>query len=170
MRCNALNSSQGSGRPSPSPLLNSSTGHVFNSWLLSSCRHRQQMSQLTGPPGPCFDTLGTPQAIYDLGVPGLKHYIRSIGLFNTKAQNIIKTCSILIEKYSGRVPNDRAALEALPGVGRKTANVVLNTAFGEPTIAVDTHIYRVSNRTGLAKVGRYWPSKKLCCGQRQSAT
>lgn len=100
---------------------------------------------------PLFRHAGTPQAIYDLGVPGLKQYIRSIGLFNTKAQNIIKTCSILIEKYSGRVPNDRAALEALPGVGRKTANVVLNTAFGEPTIAVDTHIYRVSNRTGLAK-------------------
>lgn len=100
---------------------------------------------------PLFRAAATPRAIYDLGVPGLKHYIRSIGLFNTKAQNIIKTCSILLADYSGRVPRDRAALEALPGVGRKTANVVLNTAFGEPTIAVDTHIYRVSNRTGLAK-------------------
>ena len=100
---------------------------------------------------PLFRHAATPQAIYDLGVSGLKHYIRSIGLFNTKAQNIIKTCSILLENYSGRVPRDRGALEALPGVGRKTANVVLNTAFGEPTIAVDTHIYRVSNRTGLAK-------------------
>ena len=100
---------------------------------------------------PLFRVAATPQAIHDLGVVGLKHYIRSIGLFNTKAVNIIKTCSILLEKYSGRVPCDRAALEALPGVGRKTANVVLNTAFGEPTIAVDTHIYRVSNRTGLAK-------------------
>ena len=100
---------------------------------------------------PLFRAAATPQAIYDLGVPGLKHYIRSIGLFNTKAENIIKTCSILLGHYSGRVPRDRAALEALPGVGRKTANVVLNTAFGEPTIAVDTHIYRVSNRTGLAK-------------------
>ena len=100
---------------------------------------------------PLFRVAATPQAIHDLGVVGLKHYIRSIGLFNTKAANIIKTCSILLEKHSGRVPCDRAALEALPGVGRKTANVVLNTAFGEPTIAVDTHIYRVSNRTGLAK-------------------
>ena len=100
---------------------------------------------------PLFRAAATPRAIYDLGVPGLKHYIRSIGLFNTKAQNIIKTCSILLADYSGRVPRDRAALESLPGVGRKTANVVLNTAFGEPTIAVDTHIYRVSNRTGLAK-------------------
>jgi|TARA_B100002051_G_scaffold29441_1_gene22941 endonuclease-3 len=100
---------------------------------------------------PLFRVAATPQAIHDLGVVGLKHYIRSIGLFNTKAVNIIKTCAILLEKHSGRVPCDRAALEALPGVGRKTANVVLNTAFGEPTIAVDTHIYRVSNRTGLAK-------------------
>lgn len=100
---------------------------------------------------PLFRVAATPRAIHDLGVVGLKHYIRSIGLFNTKAVNIIKTCSILLEKHSGRVPRDRAALEALPGVGRKTANVVLNTAFGEPTIAVDTHIYRVSNRTGLAK-------------------
>ena len=100
---------------------------------------------------PLFRAAATPRAIYDLGVPGLKQYIRSIGLFNTKAENIIKTCSILLADCSGRVPRDRAALEALPGVGRKTANVVLNTAFGEPTIAVDTHIYRVSNRTGLAK-------------------
>ena len=100
---------------------------------------------------PLFRVAATPRAINDLGVVGLKHYIRSIGLFNTKAVNIIKTCSILLEKQAGRVPRDRAALEALPGVGRKTANVVLNTAFGEPTIAVDTHIYRVSNRTGLAK-------------------
>ena len=100
---------------------------------------------------PLFRVAATPQAIHDLGVVGLKHYIRSIGLFNTKAVNIIKTCSILLEKHAGRVPCDRTALEALPGVGRKTANVVLNTAFGEPTIAVDTHIYRVSNRTGLAK-------------------
>ena len=100
---------------------------------------------------PLFRVAATPQAIHDLGVIGVKHHIRSIGLFNTKAVNIIKTCAILLEKHSGRVPCDRAALEALPGVGRKTANVVLNTAFGEPTIAVDTHIYRVSNRTGLAK-------------------
>ena len=81
---------------------------------------------------------------------GLKPYIRTIGLFNTKAENIIKTCAILLERHHGRVPEDRESLEALPGVGRKTANVILNTAFGQPTIAVDTHIFRVSNRLGLA--------------------
>ncbi|CNF71480.1 endonuclease III [Yersinia similis] len=91
-----------------------------------------------------------PQAILDLGVDGLKEYIKTIGLFNTKAENVIKTCRILLEKHQGEVPEDRSALEALPGVGRKTANVVLNTAFGWPTIAVDTHIFRVCNRTGFA--------------------
>lgn len=93
----------------------------------------------------------TPEAILALGVDGLKRYIRTIGLFNNKAENIIKTCRILIEKYNGEVPRSREELEALPGVGRKTANVILNTAFGEPTIAVDTHIFRVANRTGIAK-------------------
>ena len=93
----------------------------------------------------------TPDAILALGVDGLKSYIRTIGLFNSKAENIIKTCRILLEKHGGEVPRSRQELEALPGVGRKTANVVLNTAFGEPTIAVDTHIFRVSNRTGIAK-------------------
>ncbi|MEE4293718.1 MAG: endonuclease III [Xanthomonadales bacterium] len=97
-----------------------------------------------------FPVASTPRAILDLGEEGLKQYIRTIGLFNAKAKNIIKTCRILLEQHDGEVPNDRAALEALPGVGRKTANVVLNTAFGEPTIAVDTHIFRVANRTGLA--------------------
>jgi len=92
----------------------------------------------------------TPQAILDLGLEGLKTYIKSIGLYNTKAQNILKTCQILLEKHGGFVPNQRHALEALPGVGRKTANVVLNTAFGQPTMAVDTHIFRVSKRIGLA--------------------
>lgn len=92
----------------------------------------------------------TPQAILDLGEDGLKQYIRTIGLFNSKAANIIKTCRILLDQHDGEVPDDRAELEALPGVGRKTANVILNTAFGQPTIAVDTHIFRVSNRTGLA--------------------
>jgi len=85
-----------------------------------------------------------------LGVDGIKEYIKTIGLFNSKAENAYKTCKILVEEYGGKVPEDRAALEALPGVGRKTANVVLNTAFGWPTIAVDTHIFRVSNRTKLA--------------------
>jgi len=91
----------------------------------------------------------TPQAFLNLGLTSLKRHIRTIGLYNTKAQNIIKTCRMLIELHNGQVPSDREALEALPGVGRKTANVVLNTAFGEPTIAVDTHIFRVANRTGL---------------------
>ena len=98
-----------------------------------------------------FPAANTPRAILDLGEDGLKHYIRTIGLFNAKAENIIKTCRILLERHDGEVPRDRESLEALPGVGRKTANVVLNTAFGEPKIAVDTHIFRVSNRTGLAR-------------------
>ena len=98
-----------------------------------------------------FAAARTPEAIYALGVTGLKRYIRTIGLFNSKAENIIKTCRILIDEHGGEVPRSRSELEKLPGVGRKTANVVLNTAFGEPTIAVDTHIFRVSNRTGLAK-------------------
>jgi endonuclease-3 len=97
-----------------------------------------------------FPAASTPQAILALGEEGLKDYIRTIGLFNAKARNIIETCRLLVERHGGEVPRDRAALEALPGVGRKTANVVLNTAFGEPTIAVDTHIFRVANRTGLA--------------------
>lgn len=93
----------------------------------------------------------TPAAIAALDVAGLKPYIRTIGLFNTKAENIIKTCKILVEEYASDVPRTREELEKLPGVGRKTANVILNTAFGEPTIAVDTHIFRVSNRTGIAR-------------------
>ena len=100
--------------------------------------------------GPLFKVANTPEAIYKLGEKKLKHYIKTIGLYNTKAKNVIKTCKILAQDYAGKVPEDRAALEALPGVGRKTANVVLNTAFGHPTIAVDTHIFRVSNRTGIA--------------------
>ena len=97
-----------------------------------------------------FPVANTPQTILALGVDGLKEYIKTIGLFNSKAENIIKTCRDLIEKHHGEVPEDREALEALAGVGRKTANVVLNTAFGHPTIAVDTHIFRVCNRTGFA--------------------
>ncbi|MGD8619843.1 MAG: endonuclease III [Gammaproteobacteria bacterium] len=97
-----------------------------------------------------FRKVKTPRALLQLGEAGLKEYIKTIGLYNTKASNIIKTCSILEEQHHGKVPEDRAALEALPGVGRKTANVVLNTAFGQPTIAVDTHIFRVANRTGIA--------------------
>jgi len=99
---------------------------------------------------PLFARANTPAAIKALGVKRLKSYIRTIGLFNTKAENIIKTCTKLVEEHDSKVPEDRAALEALAGVGRKTANVVLNTAFGHPTIAVDTHIFRLSNRTRVA--------------------
>lgn len=97
-----------------------------------------------------FQVAHTPQAILKLSENGLKKYIKTIGLYNSKAANILKTCTLLIERHQGQVPRTREQLEALPGVGRKTANVVLNTAFGEPTIAVDTHIFRVANRTGLA--------------------
>ena len=97
-----------------------------------------------------YPLANTPAAILALGLEGLKSYIKTIGLFNSKAENILKTCQMLLTLHGGVVPEDRAALEALPGVGRKTANVVLNTAFGWPTIAVDTHIFRVANRTGFA--------------------
>jgi endonuclease-3 len=97
-----------------------------------------------------FKDANTPEAILALGVEGLSRYIRTIGLFNGKAKNIIETCRLLIERHGSRVPESREALEALPGVGRKTANVILNTAFGHPTMAVDTHIFRVANRTGIA--------------------
>lgn len=97
-----------------------------------------------------FPVANTPQAILALGEEGLKRYIATIGLYNAKAKNVIAACAMLVDQHGGEVPRDRAALEALPGVGRKTANVVLNTAFGEPVMAVDTHIFRVSNRTGLA--------------------
>ena len=97
-----------------------------------------------------FPVANTPESILALGEAGLKEYIKTIGLFNTKGANIIKACQMLIEQHGSEVPEDREALEALPGVGRKTANVVLNTAFGHPTMAVDTHIFRVSNRTRIA--------------------
>ena len=97
-----------------------------------------------------FPVANTPQAILDLGLPQLEDYLKTIGLYRSKARNLMETCRILVEQHGGVVPRTREELEALPGVGRKTANVVLNTAFGEPTMAVDTHIFRVSNRTGLA--------------------
>ena len=97
-----------------------------------------------------YPVANTPEAIYGLGVDGLKEYIKTIGLFTSKAENVIKTCKILIDKHGSQVPDNREDLEALPGVGRKTANVVLNTAFRQPAMAVDTHIFRVSNRTGIA--------------------
>ena len=98
-----------------------------------------------------FAVAPTPRAMRDLGVAGIENHIRTIGLYRTKARNLLETCRILIERHGGQVPRTREALEALPGVGRKTANVVLNVAFGQPTMAVDTHIFRVSNRTGLAR-------------------
>lgn len=97
-----------------------------------------------------YPVANTPQALLDLGEEGLRSYIQRIGLYKTKAKHVIQTCKLLLEKHGGAVPQTREALEALPGVGRKTANVVLNIAFGQPTIAVDTHIFRISNRTGLA--------------------
>lgn len=102
-----------------------------------------------------YKIANTPETIYNLGEIKLKEHIKTIGLYNTKAANIIKTCKLLIDRHYSQVPNSRAQLEALPGVGRKTANVILNTAFGQPTMAVDTHIFRVSNRTGIA-------SGKMC--------
>jgi endonuclease III len=98
-----------------------------------------------------FQDANTPQAILALGVEGLSPYVKSIGLYQGKSKNIVATCRMLVEEHGGQVPEDRAALEALPGVGRKTANVILNTAFGHPTLAVDTHVFRVANRTGLAR-------------------
>jgi endonuclease-3 len=97
-----------------------------------------------------FKRAPTPEAMLKLGLAGLKRYIRTIGLYNSKARNILATCRLLVERHGGEVPRTREELEQLPGVGRKTANVVLNTAFGEPTLAVDTHVFRVANRTGLA--------------------
>ena len=97
-----------------------------------------------------FPVANTPQAILDLGLDGLKNYIKTIGLYNSKAENVMKTCAALVEQHNSEVPDNRKDLEALPGVGRKTANVVLNTAFRQPAMAVDTHIFRVSNRTGIA--------------------
>ena len=115
--------------------------------MLSAQATDVSVNQATGA---LYAAANTPKAMLDMGLETLKSYIKSIGLFNTKAANILKTCRILIDEHGGGVPRSREPLEALPGVGRKTANVVLNTAFGEPTIAVDTHIFRVCNRTRLA--------------------
>jgi len=115
--------------------------------ILSAQATDKSVNQATGP---LFRVAGTPQAMLELGEQGLAGHIRTIGLWRAKARHIIATTRMLVEQHGGRVPRERAALEALPGVGRKTANVVLNSAFGEPTIAVDTHIFRVANRTGLA--------------------
>lgn len=137
-----------SENPNPTTELNyNSPFELLIAVLLSAQATDVGVNKATGP---LFAAANTPEAIYKLGVDGLKEYIKTIGLFNTKAVNAHKTCKILMNDYNSEVPQDRAALEALPGVGRKTANVVLNTAFGHPTIAVDTHIYRVSNRTKIA--------------------
>lgn len=134
--------------PNPTTELNySSPFELLIAVILSAQATDVSVNKATGP---LFEKYSTPAAIKRLGVKRLKNYIKTIGLFNTKAENVIKTCGILLEEHGGEVPEDRKALEALPGVGRKTANVVLNTAFGHPTMAVDTHIFRVSNRTKLA--------------------
>ena len=135
-------------RPSPKTELNYSTPfELLVAVTLSAQATDVSVNKATDK---LFPVANTPEAIYALGVEGLKEYIKTIGLYNAKAENVIKTCKLLIEKHNSVVPNNRADLEALPGVGRKTANVVLNTAFGHPTMAVDTHIFRLGNRTGLA--------------------
>ena len=125
----------------------SSTFELLISVLLSAQATDVSVNKATAK---LYAVANTPEKILALGEDGLKQYIKTIGLFNSKAKNTIATCRILIEKHNSEVPEERTALEALPGVGRKTANVILNTAFGHPTIAVDTHIFRVSNRTGIA--------------------
>lgn len=134
--------------PNPETELNYSTPfELLIAVLLSAQATDKGVNKATDK---LYPVANTPQAILDLGLDGLKEYIKTIGLFNTKAENVMKTCQILVDKHDSEVPEDREALEALPGVGRKTANVVLNTAFGHPTMAVDTHIFRVSNRTKIA--------------------
>jgi len=134
----------------PAPTTELNYGSVFEllvAVILSAQATDASVNQATRK---LYRVANTPQTLLALGVDGLTPYIRHIGLYNAKARNIIATCQALLERHGGDVPRDRAALEALPGVGRKTANVVLNTAFGEPTIAVDTHVFRVANRTRLA--------------------
>ncbi|HEX7043450.1 MAG TPA: endonuclease III [Burkholderiales bacterium] len=134
--------------PSPTTELNYSTPfELLVAVILSAQATDKGVNKATEE---LFKVANTPEAMLRLGLRGLKRYVKSIGLYNTKARNIIETCRILLKEHGGEVPRTREALEALPGVGRKTANVILNTAFGEPTIAVDTHIFRVANRTGLA--------------------
>ena len=135
-------------RPHPETELNySSPFELLIAVMLSAQATDISVNKATDKLYPLANTAHT---ILSLGVDGLKQYIKTIGLYNSKAENVIKTCQILVEQYKGQVPETRQQLEALPGVGRKTANVVLNTAFGQPTMAVDTHIFRVGNRTGLA--------------------
>ncbi len=136
------------GNPSPTTELRYSTPfELLVAVILSAQATDKGVNKATQS---LFQAANTPEALLALGEAGLREHIRTIGLFNSKAGNIIKTCRLLVERHAGRVPREREALEALPGVGRKTANVILNTAFGEPAIAVDTHIFRLANRTRLA--------------------
>lgn len=135
-------------RPTPQTELNySSPFELLIAVMLSAQATDVSVNKATDK---LYPIANTAQSILNLGVEGLKSYIKTIGLYNSKAENVIKTCQILVDQYQGNIPETRKELEALPGVGRKTANVVLNTAFGHPTMAVDTHIFRVGNRTGLA--------------------
>ncbi len=135
--------------PEPTTELNyTSTFELLIAVILSAQSTDKGVNKATAK---LYPIANTPKAIFALGEEGLKNYIKTIGLYNSKAKNIIKTCQMLVEQHDSIVPDNRPALEALPGVGRKTANVVLNTAFGQLTMAVDTHIFRVSNRTGFAK-------------------
>ena len=135
--------------PTPSTELNySSPFELLVAVILSAQATDKGVNKATAS---LFSVANTPQALLALGEEGLKSYIRTLGLYNAKAANIIKTCALLVERHGGEVPEERTALEALPGVGRKTANIVLNVIFRQPTLAVDTHIFRVANRTGLAK-------------------
>ena len=134
--------------PKPTTELNfNSTFELLIAVILSAQATDKGVNKATAK---LYPVANTPEAIYKLGLDGLKNYIKTIGLYNSKAANIIKTCNILVDQHNSVVPDDQAMLEALPGVGRKTANVVRNTAFGHPTMAVDTHIFRVSNRTKIA--------------------
>jgi len=134
--------------PNPTTeLIHNSTFELLIAVILSAQATDKSVNIATRP---LFNIANTPDKIFDLGVAGLEPFIQSIGLYKTKAKNVIATCKMLIENHASAVPKTRAALEALPGVGRKTANVILNTAFGEPTIAVDTHLFRLGNRTKLA--------------------
>ncbi|TAM44541.1 MAG: endonuclease III [Gammaproteobacteria bacterium] len=137
-------------RANPAPTTELKYGTPFEllvSVILSAQATDKSVNKATAE---LFKVANTPRQLLDLGLRGLKRHIKTIGLYNTKAANILKTCRLLLERHRGQVPHTREELQALPGVGRKTANVVLNTAFGHPTIAVDTHIFRVANRTGLA--------------------
>ncbi len=147
-KCRAIFTALKKNNPKPTTELHFSTSfELMLAVILSAQSTDKGVNKATAQ---LFPVANTPQAILDLGIDELKKFIKTIGLYNAKAKNILAACKILVEKFSGQVPNNRAALESLPGVGRKTANVILNTAFGEPTIAVDTHIFRVANRTGLA--------------------